>query len=45
MPEVTESEVAKCEVTTLELRDDFKALWPQPFAAVVKQQGEVYREK
>jgi heptose I phosphotransferase len=33
------------EVNVLELRDDFKALWPQPFDAVVKQQGEVYREK
>jgi|TARA_B110000977_G_C11077148_1_gene491636 heptose I phosphotransferase len=40
MPELTKS-----EVTMLELRDDFKALWPQPFDAVVKQQGEVYREK
>ena len=40
MPELTKS-----EVTMLVLRDDFKALWPQPFAAVVKQQGEVYREK
>jgi heptose I phosphotransferase len=39
-PEKTES-----EVNVLELRDDFKALWPQPFDAVVKQQGDVYREK
>jgi heptose I phosphotransferase len=39
------TEVAKPEETMLELRDDFKALWPQPFDAVVKQQGEVYREK
>ena len=39
-PDKTES---KADV--LELRDDFTTLWPLPFDAVVKQQGDVYREK
>jgi heptose I phosphotransferase len=38
-------EKTESDTDMLELRDDFKTLWPQPFDAVVKQQGEVYREK
>lgn len=30
---------------TLELREDFRRAWPQPFAAVQQVQGEVYRDK
>lgn len=29
----------------LELREDFRAAWPDPFAAVQAQRGEVYRDK
>jgi heptose I phosphotransferase len=45
MSDLTGSEVIGSVGTILELREDFKTLWPQPFVAVVKQQGEVYREK
>jgi heptose I phosphotransferase len=45
MSDLTGSEVIGSVGTILELREDFKTLWPQPFVAVVKQQGEVYRQK